>query len=516
MSLSSAFLKSFAAGVAVSAVAACSAGAAPASGSGPSAHGGSAGVTPSGGGSSPTAAAGGTISINVDGGSTPGNGTCTGLLCQIDDCSGHPEQTTLSATVYDPAGQVPLYDVAVYVPNAALADISTGPTCDNCATPVSGDPVASGLTDATGTFEMTKVPSGTNIPLVIQIGKWRRQITIPEVKACQDNHFDDPTLFRLPKDQTEGHLPKIAIATGDADSLECLFRRIGVSDSEFTNPDGPGRINLFFDDGQSAYATGSSYPVAQTALWSTLDQLKAYDIVLMSCEGSASSGRNITTASKQALADYLNAGGRAFVEHYHYSWLRGMNEGPNEEKAHKYTPTPINAPAPWVSAVGETMTGVAEWSTEANTDLDTGGDRDYQIDTTYPKGKDFAAWLVNVKASTTSGTIPLVDVKNPALEIMPSAERWIYDAKAAPGATAVPYFSFNTPVGVDASAQCGRFVHTGIHVAKVSMDGKSPFPKGCVSAELTPQEKAMEFLLFDLSSCVQDISTTPEPPVVPK
>ena len=492
----------------------CSAGSKPGSSTGPSQRGGggTSGIDPGGGNSGNGAG----VSINVDAGHTPGDGTCTGYLCQIDDCSGHPEQTTLSATVYDPAGQVPLYDVAVYVPNAAVSDISTGPTCDTCATPVSGDPVASALTDATGAFTMTKVPAGTNIPLVIQIGKWRRQITVPEVKACQDNHFDDPTLFRLPKDQSEGHLPKMAIATGDADTLECLLRRIGVSDSEFTNPDGAGRINLFFDNGQSAYSSGSSYPVAQTALWSSLDQLKAYDMVLLSCEGSESSGRDITTTSKQALLDYLNAGGRAFMEHYHYSWLRGMNEGPNQEKARKYTATPINAAAPWTSAIGEMMTGVAEWSTEANTDLDTGGDRDYQIDTTYPKGKDFAAWLVNVKASTTPGTISLIDVKNPAIEIMPGAERWVYDANAQPGATAVPYFSFNTPVAAAPEAQCGRFVHTGIHVAKVSKDAKSPFPSGCVSAELTPQEKAMEFLLFDLSSCVQDITTTPVPPVVPK
>ena len=320
----------------------------------------------------------------------------------------------------------------------------------------------------------------------------------------------------MPKDQTEGHLPKIAVATGDADTLECLLRRIGVADSEFTNPDGAGRINIFYDDGQAAYSSGTSYPIAQTALWSSLPQLQAYDMVLMSCEGSESMGRSITSTSKQAMFDYLNAGGRAFIEHYHYAWLRGGDEGPNLEKARKYPATPIAAAAPWQSAVGEMMTGVAEWATEANTSLDTGGDRNYQIDTTYPKGKDFAAWLVNVGASTTSGTIPLIDVKNPAIEIMPGAERWIYDANAAVGATAVPYFSFNTPVAAAPDQQCGRLVHTGIHVAKVSHDSKSPFPAGCVSAKLTPQEKAMEFLLFDLSSCVQDITATPEPPVVPK
>ncbi len=162
-----------------------------------------------------------------------------GWSCKIAVCDGGA-RTTVTAKVYDPAGMVPLYDVAVYVPNANLDPITTGPTCDNCATPTSGEPVVSTLTDATGTFVLTDAPVGTNVPLVIQIGKWRRQIALSQVLPCQDNPFDDPTLFRLPRTQSEGNLPKIALATGGADTLECLLRRMGIADSEFTNPTARG------------------------------------------------------------------------------------------------------------------------------------------------------------------------------------------------------------------------------------------------------------------------------------
>ena len=34
------------------------------------------------------------------------------------------------------------------------------------------------------TFSIANVPVGSNIPLVIVAGKWRRQITIPQTTAC--------------------------------------------------------------------------------------------------------------------------------------------------------------------------------------------------------------------------------------------------------------------------------------------------------------------------------------------
>lgn len=59
-------------------------------------------------------------------------------------------------------------------------------------------------------------------------------------------------------------------------------------------------------------------------------------------------------------------------------------------------------------------------------------------------------------------------------------------------------------------------MHTGIHVGveQLTGDEEGPFPSGCKSAPLTAQEKALEFLLFDLSSCVMTTDEPPEPPVV--
>jgi hypothetical protein len=163
------------------------------------------------------------------------------------DCDA--QSTSLAGTVYDPAGKNPLYNVVVYVPGSTPAPLPSGATCDSCADLYTGSPVTTALTDANGRFFLSKVPPGRDVPLVFQIGKWRRQVRVPNVVACQETSIPDGSLT-LPKNQTEGDIPAIAISTGGSDTLECLFRRIGVDASEYTgDPLGAGRIHIFQGSG---------------------------------------------------------------------------------------------------------------------------------------------------------------------------------------------------------------------------------------------------------------------------
>jgi hypothetical protein len=43
-------------------------------------------------------------------------------------------------------------------------------------------------------------------------------------------------------------------------------------------------------------------------------------------------------------------------------------------------------------------------------------------------------------------------------------------------------------------------------------DPSKPFPSGCKTNDMTPQQKAVEFLLFDLGACIQPDSVGPAPP----
>jgi len=82
---------------------------------------------------------------------------------------------------------------------------------------------------------------------------------------------------------------------------------------------------------------------------------------------------------------------------------------------------------------------------------------------------------------------------------------------------AVQFVSYNAPIGAADDKICGRAVFTDLHVSSGARDdhagqGKT-FPEGCEDAELSAQEKALEFMLFDLASCVSN-DHEPPPPVV--
>lgn len=405
------------------------------------------------------------------------NGACTGIRCNVPTCE--PGKTTaIEGDVYDPAGKTRLYNVLAYVPNEPLAPITKGMSCDRCGT-VSGDPIATSLSDAKGHFRIENVPAGDDVPVVLQVGKWRRTIKVPHVDACTTNRITDQDA-RLPGKREDGDMPSIAVVSGGFDELACLLTRIGVHATEHgtptANPD--AAVHVYRGIGGGDLTLGGA-PDAKD-LWKDETTLAKYDAVLLACEGweydeDDGNRGNKTPAAKKAMREYLDKGGRVFATHYHYAWFQQ-----NPEKDFRE---------------------VATWNATSS----AYGHEALSVDTTFPKGVAFSEWLTNIGASKKPGVL---EVDNPAANVASVnsgvAQRWMYGEKG------VSMMSFNTPIGVADDQQCGRAVLSDIHVS--GEQGSKPIPGQCDTGELTPQELALEFLLFDLVACVQPDALAPRAP----
>jgi hypothetical protein len=445
----------------------------------------------------------------------PPTTTCTGFcLQQSPTC---PDTTTISGTVFAPNGVLPLPNAVVYVPNGSTtAPYGVTPFVDGvaagaCTCDISGNPLVTVTTGVDGSFTLTNVPVGTDIPLVIQLGRWRRMITIPATTECQDT-LVPVNLTNLPTRQDMGNnggidaIPLMALSTGSVDALECVIRKMGVEDSQFSNAGGTGRIRFYRDNGArcttgGGSCTGTTPGYAQlTASQAAVDQ---YDAILFPCRGGS---HDINGAVKDRVLDvptntnaYVNKGGRAFFTHFSYSWL--YNQEPS-----------INLP--WRS----TTNSAAVDSPSSTTHHDEA--TAVEIDTTFTRGQIFAGWLGLAPVGALSNVAP------PEITVLESrwnmnnlanwdnsgpAQRWAFYANDNPDA-AIMHVTFDTPWGLPPAQQCGRVLYSDFHVTTAALAGAActnngdstsncNFPEQC-SDTFTAQEKVLAYMLFDMTSCV--------------
>jgi len=204
--------------------------------------------------------------------------------------------------------------------------------------------------------------------------------------------------------------------------------------------------------------------------------------VILSCEGSETSNMN-----QQVLFDYAKAGGRVFASHFHYAWF---NSGPFG------------------------ATNLAQWTPGTN-DI---GSINASVVTTSWSGMPFARgqamhdWLQNVNA-LQGGLLPIQQAKHNAdlTSANTPSQPWIIASTGSP--LPAQDFTFDTPLGAPPAMQCGRVAYSDMHVGAASNDDPSqPTPAECSAQDLSPQEKALEFIFFDLSSCVTPNNMPMQPP----
>jgi hypothetical protein len=425
---------------------------------------------------------------------------CTGVCAQVPTCAAG-QTTTLTGKVKDPAGNTPLDHVLVYIPNnpadPALHSFPDQLTCDQCGASAAGSPLVTTYSGTDGSFTLSGVPVGKDITLVIQVGRWRRLFKVNIASSCQPNQVSGTGaggttisggVLTMPRNKAQGDIPRMAVVTTLGDSLECTLYRMGIDLAEFTNPGGGGRIEMYTNPalGPGDVFIGGAYLNFSTPDSSQLvNKLPNYDMVVLGCPATPKLSGDPLLTNYDKLVSYANSGGRLFTTHYSYVYLQQGGAA-----------NPFSGTAKW--------SGVNAKYSSASVSVDTNPADN-------PKGAEFGDWLSKLVPLTGMNppTFKLFEAHHDIQSVVAPSQQWLYFTPAGQNTPAPLHYTFNTPVSAPADSQCGRVVFSDFHVA----DNKvlSPyFPEECSvdgfsqkATPITPQEQILEYMLFDLGSCVQ-------------
>jgi hypothetical protein len=401
--------------------------------------------------------------------------------------------TSVSGFVYDPGNNLPVYNALVYVPLGTVTAPQTGvnPAVCGCTAPPA---VVSAYTGIDGSFTLD-VPSDSSLSLVVQLGKWQRAFT-EAITPCKPNPL--VAHLTLPSTHLQGHIPLFAVDTGNVDTMECVLRKMGIADTEFVDPaiahglpGATGRVHLYQGTNYAGGAVIDNATPKESALTETSTVMNAYDVILFPCQGGQAaytSGRGFPNTLTNLL-NFANDGGRVFATHFSYTLLNTNGTAT----------TGFRASAAWALNTGT-------WGGPFTGNIDD--------QATFPRGQALANWLH--QASVYGGTfdqIPVSVIRNDFTSATAPAQEWVYTTNPPDSGQAHMdiHYTFDTPFTAGGAAgTCGRVVFSDFHVedASANESGGKKFPKECTAGALTPQEKLLEFMLFDLTSCVAPPSCT--------
>jgi hypothetical protein len=356
------------------------------------------------------------------------------------------QTTTFTGKVYSPNGPAPgtnglvgdpIPNILVFLVEPGFAPptftqginqpTSTQTGCGAQPDLVPTQVLGSSTTAFDGTFNITVTgPLPTpNVTLVIQAGKWRRQYTYATTSISQGgtNNYPGLTMPAVSGTQADGSiadLPYIAVVTGDADNIECIFRQIGISDSMVSGPNGGGHIQLYPADSNA----GSKYPggtgTETTLLGNGGAGLYGFDLVMFGCQGSAADAD--VNADANNLTNYVNDSGRIFATHFEYVWLQDNS----------------------------TFNPVATWYTGPLSGTETPLPATINTATSFPEGTILANWL-NYIGALTSNPPPIVgltEIRVNTSQIYAPAVSWVNLNQSSGQATDPSMqFTFDTPIG---------------------------------------------------------------------
>lgn len=404
-----------------------------------------------------------------------GGGGCNGASCD-NKCPGGT-MTTISGTVTAPNGIDPVPGAIVYVPRE-ITEFPSEVRCEVCdqLTDIS---IVSTTTDVDGTFTLGPIPTAENpipggtVQLVAQKGRFRKLADVTVNNWCAPNATGDAT-FRLPsRNDGFNNIPKIAVATGDYDVMECVLLNIGLE---------PGSFDLYnaMSFGSTPQAIGNF-----DSLLNDINKMRQYNIIFVNCTGDTYEDMLANEQIRNNIRDYVQTGGRLYVTDWSYDYIEQIGEfspiidfGPG---ASGPTPEPAN----------EAAIGDGDITTEALVGDD-----------------GLRRWLEAVEAKTGESIIDA----NGRVHIEHFLVSWVMQFMVATtdnvkvwltGQVSGGGLSGELPLTTTFDYEaCGRVLYSSYHTAGRDFFAPDSFPTYCSTGPLSPQERVLEYLIFHVADCI--------------
>ncbi|MCC7478028.1 hypothetical protein IT575_06165 [bacterium] len=376
-----------------------------------------------------------TISVNVNNGGGGGGGN-----------------GTVSGVVYMPNGEDPVSGALVYVRGAGVSAVGDPPDEDY---------EAFDYTDAAGAFELSNVPTGSQQIRMLK-GAFVKTIT---VDVQEGNNTLGALQTTLPSASGDGsEVGKILVVTGSYDHIENVLAKLGLGDIDGTGTLVLGTEDFDLVDGNNALDDASYDNFDE--FFATETNFNQYRTIFLNCGNEYESDFFADTDAVAALKAWVEGGGRLYCTDWSYDFCEQL------------FPTRIDFSS---ITAGDGFSSTPETADEAQSGASIES-LDCDIEDTAMRD-----WLAGVGATTTASS-SLVNVID-----------WL------PGWSAIEAVDANVKVWATGNVTAGFPATTAVRPVTVSFsagDGvvlvSSYHTEASVSADLTPQDRVMQYLIFEI------------------
>lgn len=389
----------------------------------------------------------------------------------------------VSGLVRFPNGIQPVPGALVYVP-AADGPAPRSGECGQCI--AAGSTVALAETAVDGTFTLRGIPQGMR-RLVIEKGKFRRTIDL-NLSECGARVALDEEATRLPRNTTEGEIPRIAVGTGDFDSMQIVVAKIGLGELSAEGALVPGSEQFDLYEG-SSFGFGSTYP-GLDALLRDLPRMQGYDVIFVNCgsgpeQGDIFTGDSILDepAVRENIRQYVEGGGRFYVT----------------DEAYDYVEQALPRFIGFENGFGPETAGLSETPEEEDS-AEIGNDMEFANGTVHDDA--LRAWLGQVGALQPDTTVRITGIIA-GWTVMHETDAMRTKTWVSGDVVWISDDGFsdergNRPLTVTFDYGCGRVLYTSYHTAEFSLFG------GGDPRALTPQELILAYLTLEIGTCIED------------